>query len=114
MANLSKIAATNTFPRNSSHRNNIITTIGTVAEHYIKLTSVTNHSKFNAILPPVFCNCPAPDQSPHEVSQAALATEDLLLVCLSSGDTTTPHQLGLNRLHPKVGRIELETKFQGS
>ena len=114
MASLSKIAATNTFPRNSSHSNNIITTIGTVAEHHIKLTSVTNHSLFNAILPSVFCNCPAPDQSPHQVSQAALTTEDLLLVCLSSGDTTTPHQLGFNRLHPEVGRIELETKFLGS
>ena len=114
MASLSKIAATNTFPRNSSHSNNIITTIGTVAEHNIKLTMVTNHSKFNAILPPVFCNCPDTDQSPHEVSQAALATEELLLVCLSSGDTTTPHQLGFNRLHPEVGRIELKTEFQGS
>ena len=32
VANLSKIGNTNTFPRNSGHGNNIITTIGTVAE----------------------------------------------------------------------------------
>ena len=63
---------------------------------------MTNHSELNAIFPPVFCNYPAPDQSPHQVSQAALATEELLLVCLSSGDTTTPHQLGFKRLHPEV------------
>merc|ERR1719192_1482269 len=49
VASLSRIAATNNFPRNSGHSNNIITTIGTVAEHHIKLTIVTKRSLFNAI-----------------------------------------------------------------
>ena len=34
VASLSKIGNTNTFPRNSGHGSNIITTIGTVAEQF--------------------------------------------------------------------------------